>query len=197
MKEKAEQLFSRYVSGVNFSDSLFAHSHHVAIVAETIARHTKDLDPDKAYAYGLLHDIGRYPGKVGLNHVIIGHKLLLEEGLPDAARIALTHTFYEGQDWEVFWEERGLTDEEKQFIVDYLENHPFDDYDRLIQLADNMATVEKITTVDKRFADVLTRHSFDHPEDNLKALHSLKTYFDKKTDTDTYSLFNQESKVKK
>ena len=113
MKNQAMKIFSRYVSGEHFSEGLFNHSHNVATVAEEIAKKCKDLDPDKAYAYGLLHDIGRYPGDVGLNHIIIGHKLLLKEGLEDAARIVLTHTFYEGQDWEVFWDEKGLTDDDK------------------------------------------------------------------------------------
>ena len=190
MKDQAEQIFFRYVSGEHFSEGLFNHSHNVAKIAEKIAEHTKDLDSDKAYAYGLLHDIGRYPGDVSLNHITIGYKLLLKEGLEDAARIALTHTFYEGQDWEVFWDEKGLTDDEKQFVMDYLNENEFNDYDRLIQLADNMATVEKITTVEDRFADVLTRHTFDHPEDNLRALQNLKKYFDEKTGLDIYTLFS-------
>ena len=35
------------------------HSRVVAHCAEKIARECKDLDPDKAYILGLLHDIGR------------------------------------------------------------------------------------------------------------------------------------------
>ena len=36
-----------------------AHSRHVATACSLIAARCDDLDPDKAYVLGLLHDIGR------------------------------------------------------------------------------------------------------------------------------------------
>lgn len=189
MKDQAEQIFTKFLAQ-SPNLGLNGHSRNVATIAETIASATPDLNPDKAYALGLLHDIGRWPGQVGLDHILIGYHILTKHHFEEAARIALTHTFYEGQDWDVFWYERGLSQEDRQFVMDYLSHIKFDDYDRLIQLADNMATKTKITTVEERFADVLTRHHFDHPEQNLAALKNLKSYFDQKTGTDIYKLLN-------
>ena len=43
------------------------HSQIVAYCAEKIAENCPDLNPDKAYVLGLLHDIGR---KFGVRHLM-------------------------------------------------------------------------------------------------------------------------------
>ena len=68
------------------------HSRVVARIAETIARQC-EMDADRAYVIGLLHDIGRYEGASVLHHVIAGYELLRAKGYDDAARICLTHSF--------------------------------------------------------------------------------------------------------
>ncbi len=42
-----------------------AHSINVARAAQLIAERHPDLDPDRAYILGLLHDIGRREGVTG------------------------------------------------------------------------------------------------------------------------------------
>ena len=51
------------------------HSYHVACLAEKIA-HKAGMDSEKAYIYGLLHDIGRRKGNMQARHAIEGYKYL-------------------------------------------------------------------------------------------------------------------------
>lgn len=48
-----------------------SHSEVVADCARKIAGNCTDMNPDKAYVLGLLHDIGRRFGVTHLAHVII------------------------------------------------------------------------------------------------------------------------------
>ena len=56
------------------------HSRTVAHCAERIAA-LSGMDPDKAYALGLLHDIGRRFGKRHLGHVSDGYSYMMSLAL--------------------------------------------------------------------------------------------------------------------
>lgn len=169
------------------------HSQNVALVSEKIAK-AAGLDADKAYVLGLLHDIGKSISTPDENmtHHLTGYDLLLEHHLPAAARVAITHTFYDGQEMDHFWDiisQNGLADKTQTLLAAF---HPYDDYDKLIQLADNMATSSGVTTIAERFCDVLTRHLLPNPRKNLTALNSLKTYFDQKCGQSVYKLLQDD-----
>ena len=51
------------------------HSLGVARAAEYIARECGDMDAEKAYIMGLLHDIGRYEGVTSMRHIIAGYEI--------------------------------------------------------------------------------------------------------------------------
>ena len=53
-----------------------AHSRYAAVSAEAIGR-AAGLDPDRCYVSGLLHDIGRFKGKVQLAHIYHGQYLII------------------------------------------------------------------------------------------------------------------------
>lgn len=74
-----------------------SHSRVTAQCAEKIAAACRDMDTQKAYVLGLLHDIGRKFGVKHLGHVYDGWKYMLELGYDEAARICLTHSFNEGK----------------------------------------------------------------------------------------------------
>lgn len=63
------------------------------MAAEKIAIETKILNPDKAYALGLLHDIGRRNGVSHIKHVYDGMLFMEELGHLDVAKVCLTHSF--------------------------------------------------------------------------------------------------------
>ena len=50
-----------------------AHSYNVGLAAKYIAEACGMLNADKAYIYGLLHDIGRRNGISALKHTIDGY----------------------------------------------------------------------------------------------------------------------------
>ena len=70
------------------------HSRTAAHCAEKIAQACGNLDPDKAYILGLLHDIGRKFGVRHLGHVSDGYSYMMSLGYDEAARICLTHSFH-------------------------------------------------------------------------------------------------------
>lgn len=69
------------------------HSRVAAHCAENIARECSDLDSNKAYILGLLHDIGRKFGVSHLRHVSDGYSYMMSLGYDEVAKICLTHSF--------------------------------------------------------------------------------------------------------
>lgn len=191
LREKAEAIFDWGVE--QRTDKLFAlwvaHSRGAAKIAEVIAKKC-GMDSDKAYACGLLHDIGRYKGThTGMNHAIDGYELLMERGMPEIARICLTHSFHPREKVD----EVKLDDPEKdKFLKEFIYGAEYDDYDLLVQLADYMSGAHGITTIERRFCSVLWRHGLKDPQTDLIALYKLKEYFSKKAGMDIYELFPEE-----
>ena len=167
-----------------------AHSKGVARVSERIAIRA-GMDPERAYASGLLHDVGRYQGmKTGMYHVIAGYKKMMEEGDPEVARVCLTHSFYPKRKIKAF--PQIGNEEEWKFLQEYIRDAKYDDYDLLVALADHMAGGHGVTTLERRFCSVLVRHGAKQPRDDLVALLKLKKYFDQKTGMNIYELFKEE-----
>lgn len=192
LREQAEEIFSwgiRQRKTDQTSDGWVVHSRGAAKVAEKIAK-AAGMDADFAYAAGLLHDIGRYAGpEVGLHHIIDGYTLLRKKELPGLARICLTHTFCPKS--KVNEMVVGST-KENEFLKKYIAEIEYDEYDKLIQLADFMAGGHGVTTVERRFCSVLARHGLKEPRCDLLALLGLKKYFDEKCGVNVYWLFRKE-----
>lgn len=131
------------------------HSLNVGIAAGNIASKIPGMDAQKAYIVGILHDIGRRVGIVNIpKHVYEGYKFCVEKGRDEAARICMTHSYVQMQD--EFLDEP--TTEEEIAIKDYIMNCEADDYDRLIQLCDSLATDYGFVIIEKRFVDVTRRY---------------------------------------
>ena len=156
--------------------------------ARKIAERCKDLDGDRAYAMGLLHDIGRREGVMDMKHIICGYRFMKAMGYVDIARICLTHSFpykniksYNGKN--------DCSEEETIFIKDFLEQREYDDYDRLIQLCDAVSFPKGSTYIEKRLVDVVMRRGFnDLTIPKWKAFFDLKAYFDEKAGEDIYKI---------
>ena len=131
------------------------HSENVGIAARNIAEKIPGMDPQKAYIVGLLHDIGRRVGIVDIpTHVYEGYKYCLENGWDEAARVCMTHSYRLMKD-EFDYEPS--TDAEKA-IKEYILHTEADDYDKLIQLCDSLATDYGFVILEKRFVDVTRRY---------------------------------------
>lgn len=166
------------------------HSRTAGFCAKNIAERCDNLDSDIAYVLALLHDIGRRKGIMDMKHILSGYIFMLSEGYEDIARICLTHSFpyknikaYNGQN--------DCSEEETEFIQDFLEKTKYNDYDRLIQLCDAISLPDGPTYIEKRLVDVVLRCGFnDYTIPKWKAFFELKEYFDNKTQTDIYSILN-------
>ncbi len=131
------------------------HSINVGIAARNIAEKIPSLDPEKAYIVGILHDIGRRVGIVNIpKHVYEGYKFCMDRGWDEAAKICMTHSYILMQE-EFKYEP--VTEEEIE-IKKYIMNCESDDYDRLIQLCDSLATDYGFVIIEKRFVDVTRRY---------------------------------------
>lgn len=203
-REKADNLFLWALEQPRASIDWENHSRDVAKVCEKVAEKA-GMDSDLAYAKGLLHDVYKsierdnetmveINGKkaVGMTHPFRGYELLLEKGFPEAARTALTHTFYNESEVMDGGFDARLLPEDKEVLINWLNENEYDDYDKLVQLADNMASWKGIMTIDDRFCDILYRHPVSNPQSGLRKLYELKDYFDEKVKGNIYEIFREE-----
>lgn len=131
------------------------HSINVGIAARNIARKLSNLNENKAYIIGLLHDIGRRVGIVNIpKHVYEGYKYSTDKGWDEVAKICMTHS-YPLMKEEFNYEP--ITEEERS-IKEYILQCEEDDYDKLIQICDALATDYGFVILEKRFVDVTRRY---------------------------------------
>ena len=161
------------------------HCRMAACCAEKIAA-AAGMDGEKAYILGLLHDIGRKFGIRHLGHAYDGWKYMQELGYDAAARICLTHSFslsgldgYIGK-WDIMAEQAS----ELKRALDALE---YDDYDRLIQLCDCLATATGVVEIEQRMTDVKLRYG-SYPQEKWDYNLWLKQYFEEKTGKEIYDV---------
>lgn len=160
------------------------HSRVAAHCAEKIAQVCSDLNPDKAYILGLLHDIGRKFGVSHLRHVSDGYSYMLSLGYDEVAKICLTHSF-NNQSTDVYIGNFDTTEEELKMIQDTLKIVVMDEYDKLIQLCDALAGSEGVLDIEERMSDVKKRYGF-YPQEKWDNNLKLKEHFEEKMGKDIY-----------
>lgn len=161
------------------------HCRNTAMAAEAIGK-AAGLDADACYVIGLLHDIGRRFGNMQLGHIYHGWKYMQELGFPLVARICLTHSFA----WQKIRAYGGSFDLEDGQIKEMeaaLLSTEYDDYDRLIQLCDNISGASGIMRMEDRIADIESRYP-SYPEEKKRITFQLIDYFNAKTGSDIYIL---------
>lgn len=162
------------------------HSRVTAYCAERIASACPDMDAEKAYVAGLLHDIGRKFGVKHLGHVYDGWQYMLRLGYGEAARICLTHSFNEGT-LEGYIGNFDITEEETEALRQALGRTVFDDYDRLIQLCDSLAGAQGVVDMEDRMRDIRRRYG-SYPQSKWEKNLELRAYFEQKAGQDIYDL---------
>lgn len=164
-----------------------SHSKYVAEGAKLIAE-SCNLDGEKAYILGLLHDIGRRYGITGLRHSIDGYKFCSDLGYDLSARISLTHNF-PAKDIRYTLGKWDCSEEEYNFIKSFIEDVEYDDYDKLIQLCDALALPEGFTLMEKRLIDIALRHGVnEYAVYEWKGNFELKKYFEDLMGKSIYSI---------
>ena len=183
-KDEAKRLLSE--AGTCNPGPWVDHSEVVARCAEQIADRCENLDKDKAYVLGLLHDIGRKFGIKHLGHVYDGYTYMTELGFSDVARVCVTHSF-PTKKMEEFIGKNDITKEQQEELELYLGELEYDDYDRLIQLCDSIGAAEGVVSMEERMGDVKRRYGY-YPQEKWDANFALKDYFSKKIGMDIYEL---------
>ncbi len=164
------------------------HSKYVAKACKIIAEKCEDLDKEKAYIYGLLHDIGRYAGITSERHLIDGYKYCINYGWEKLAQICISHSFMI-QDIETAIGEFDISEEDYNFMKEFVKNAKYDDYDLLVQLCDSLAMATGFCILEKRFIDVAIRYgTFKHSALRWKRIFEIKKYFENKIGISIYKL---------
>ena len=162
------------------------HSRVAAKCAEVIAGACGDMDGEKAYVLGLLHDIGRRFGVKHMGHVYDGYMYMLELGYAEAARICLTHSFSTHR-LEDFIGRVDVTKEQRQVLDEALSACVYDDYDRLIQLCDAISLPGGAVAMEERMSDVKQRYG-RYPQAKWDKNIELGAFFARKAGRDIEAL---------
>lgn len=163
------------------------HSKNVAKVTSKLAE-ALGLDTNKAYIYGLLHDIGRRVGVTGTRHIIDGYNYLKNLGFEEVGRYCLTHSYFI-KDVQYILGKWDFTTDEEAFVKEYLDSIEYDMYDKIVQIADCMTLPEGVTLIERRLIDVYIRNGVNHAVDNWKAVFRLQEEIESKLEHSIYKLF--------
>lgn len=164
------------------------HSRNVALAAQRIAARCPEMNSEKAYVCGLLHDIGRRTGVAAVRHVIDGYDYAMGRGWDEVARICLTHS-YPTQNIDEDIGRLDITDGQYRFIKDYLGRIEYDDYDRLIILCDALAEAGGFCILEKRFVDTTRRYGiYPFTVDRWNQTIAFRDHFETLTGMSVYSL---------
>lgn len=185
-REQAEELLTE--AETHNAGSWGNHSRNVALCAERIAA-ACGMDGEKAYILGLLHDIGRRFGTRHMGHIYDGYRYMLDAGYPQAAKICLTHSFC-NQSIDTYIGKFDVTKEEQAELEAALNSAVYDDYDRLIQLADAMGAAEGIVDIELRMQDVKDRYG-SYPQEKWDKNMELKRYFENLAHGDLYEIISK------
>lgn len=162
------------------------HSKNVAHCAEAIANVCEDMDSEKAFILGLLHDVGRRAGVGQLMHVYYGWRYMLELGYPEVAKVCLSHS-YNTHSMDDDMAICDITEEQRGELKDALKACVFDDYDLLIQLCDSIAMAEGVVDICVRMSDIKRRYG-SYPQAKWDKNLELLEYFSNKTGKDVYEI---------
>ena len=161
--------------------------NHSICVGDTAGKIAEKLNLDVNYAktLGYIHDIGRAIGD-GNDHVINGYNYIKKLGYDDEyANICLTHSYLNN---DVYCTAGGFP-KDIPFRTEFIKNHEYTIYEKIINLCDLMCT-DTIITVDKRLIDLIIRKGvYENTQYHIKETYELKQYIDEQLGFNVYDLF--------
>ena len=170
--------------GKSVNDKWIYHSICVGSAASIIAE-TLGLDKEKAKILGYIHDIGKSVGNVP-EHDINGYNYIKELGYDEEyANICLTHSYLDNN----YLCTAGELPLDIPFRVEFIKNHEYTIYEKIINLCDLMCT-DVVNTIDKRLIDIMIRRgTTENTQYHVKETYKLKEYFDNLLGYSVYDLF--------
>ena len=181
--EKAREMLEE-ARGKTPDDHWINHSICVGNSAGKIAEKL-NLDVDYAKTLGYIHDIGKSVGEFK-EHVMNGYKYIKELGYDDEyANICLTHSYLNN---DVYCTAGGIP-RDIPFRTEFVKNHEYTIYEKIINLCDLMCTDVNMT-VDKRLIDLMSRRgAYENTQYHIKETYKLKQYIDEQLGFNVYDLF--------
>ena len=166
------------------------HCIYVGKAAGRIAAQM-ELDSDFARALGYVHDIGRKVSHP--RHVIEGYSYLMRLGYDEMARSCLTHSFIDN---DINLTAGGpLRADTQAKVFPYLDSHPVNIYDNIVQLCDLFCLDTGYTTVEKRMLDISKRKGvFSNSLEHFHSALNLKVRIEEQLGCSLYDLFPEISK---
>lgn len=181
--EKARKMLEES-RGKTPDDHWINHSICVGDSAGKIAEKL-NIDVDYAKTLGYIHDIGKLVGEFK-DHVMNGYNYIKELGYDDEyANICLTHSYLNN---DVYCTAGGIP-RDIPFRTEFIKNHEYTIYEKIINLCDLMCTDINMT-VDKRLIDIMSRRgAYENSQYHIKETYKLKQYIDKQLGFNVYDLF--------
>ena len=154
-------------------------------IAKALNQKGMSLDADKVIALGYIHDIGKKVGDFR-DHVMNGYNYLKDLGYDEEyCNICLTHGYLNN---DVLCTAGGIP-ENIPFRTEFIKNHPYTMYEKIINLCDLMCT-SKVYTLDKRLIDLMLRKgTYSNTQYHITQAYKLKSYFDNLLGHNLYDLF--------
>lgn len=146
--------------------------NHSICVGNTAAKIASalGLDAEKAKTLGYIHDIGKGIGEFK-DHVMNGYQYLLELGYDEEyANICLVHSYLNN---DVMCTAGGIP-RDIPFRTEFIKNHEYTIYEKIINLCDLMCT-SVVMTVDKRLIDIVIRRgAYSNTQYHVQETYKLK-----------------------
>ncbi len=170
--------------GKTENNEWIVHSICVGNSAGKIAE-ALNLNVDYAKTLGYIHDIGKSVG-VFSNHVMNGYNYLKDLGYDEKYyNVCLTHSYLNN---DVYCTAGGIPPD-IPFRTEFIKNHKYTIYEKIINICDLMCTSVNIT-VDKRLIDIMIRRgAYSNTQYHIKETYKLKEYFDNLLGYNLYELF--------
>lgn len=182
--EKARELLEE--ARIKASDDHWIN--HSICVGDSAGKIAEKLNLDVYYAktLGYIHDIGKLVGEFK-DHVMNGYNYIKELGYDDEyANICLTHSYLNN---DVYCTAGGIP-RDIPFRTEFIKNHEYTIYEKIINLCDLMCTDINMT-VDKRLIDIMSRRgAYENSQYHIKETYKLKQYIDKQLGFNVYDLFS-------
>lgn len=181
--EKAREMLEKAREKAQ-DDHWINHSICVGDSAGKIAEKL-NLDVDYAKTLGYIHDIGKAVGEFK-DHVMNGYNYIKELGYDDEyANICLTHSYLNN---DIYCTAGGIP-RDIPFRTEFIKNHEYTIYEKIINLCDLMCTDVNMT-VDKRLIDIMSRRgAYENSQYHIKETYKLKQYIDEQLGFNVYDLF--------
>lgn len=170
--------------GKTKNDGWINHSICVGNSAGKIAE-SLELDVDYAKTLGYIHDIGKSVGDFS-EHVMNGYNYMKELGYDDEyANICLTHSYLNND----YMCTAGGIPKDIPFRTEFIKNHKYTIYEKIINLCDLMCTSVNMT-LEKRLIDIMKRRGvYENTVYHIKEAQKLKEEFDYMLGYNVYDLF--------